>query len=216
MIAGDKNMLQASLTQGVLKIQTRLVTLYTKNLRALGIGGTRMSAFAAMASGAKIPHNLYVYNESMMYFYYFFDLLAFCMGVFCVCHATIVRVFGPTMALTGDSPETVMTAIRNMQAEQTFVFKIAATAIMSVMTAFCILGWMRLDHGIAAMDTVIYVGGMILLVKRGRQTYEMFKWEGEEAKGSMCDLMWTETDGTCMHICARLYVYRARSQCSCH
>jgi hypothetical protein len=75
-----------------------------------------------------------------------------------------------------------MNAIRNMQQEQTFVFKIAATAILSVMTAFCILGWMRLDHGIAAMDTVIYVGGMIMLVKRGRQTYEMFKWDGKTCR----------------------------------
>lgn len=179
MIAGDKNMLQASLTQGVLKIQTRLVTLYTNNLRALGIGGTRMSGFAAMASGAKIHHNLYPYNENMMYVYYFFDLLAFTMAVFCVCQATIVRVFGPTLALSGETPEAVMNAIRNMESEQTFVFKIAATAIISVMIAFCILGWMQLDHGIAAMDTVIYVGGIIMLVKRGRQTYNMFKWEGK-------------------------------------
>jgi hypothetical protein len=185
MIAGDKNLLRATLTQGVLQIQITLVELYNNNINALATGTTLMASFAYTGlAEAYYPHNEHSFNEGLMYFYYFFDILSLAMGVFCICQATIVTMFGPSLALNGQTPEAVTNAVVHMQDQQSFIFWIAAISTVSLMIAMCMLGWARLDHGIAGMDTVLYLGALYLMVQEGQKVYEMFKLD--EARELSC------------------------------
>lgn len=179
MIAGDKGMLQASLTQAVLKMQTRLVTHYNNSLRAVAITGSKMAVCACGVFGLIIDHSKYVYSEHMMYVFYCLNFMSFATGMFSVCQATIVRVFGPTLALSGTTSEVVMATIHNMETELKFAIRIAFVAIVSGMLSLCVLDWMRLDFGIAAMDSVLYIVGIVMLVKKGKETHHLFKYEGK-------------------------------------
>jgi hypothetical protein len=176
MIAGDKNLLRATLAQGVLQIQITLVELYNNNINALATGVTMIASFAYTGlAEAYFPHNDHPYNENLMYFYYFFVIVSLSVGVFCICQSTIVTMFGPSLALNGETHEAVINAVGHMQEQQSFVFWIAAVSTVCLMIAMCFLGWARLDPGIAAMDTVLYAGAIYLMVQEGIKVFEMFK-----------------------------------------
>lgn len=53
MIAANKRLLKATLTEGVLQIQNNLIQLYTNNLGAMGVQAALIGgfAFAAVQSG---------------------------------------------------------------------------------------------------------------------------------------------------------------------
>ena len=50
MIAANKRLLKATLTEGVLEIQSRLIDLYTENLSAMGVLGALIGGFAFAAA----------------------------------------------------------------------------------------------------------------------------------------------------------------------
>jgi hypothetical protein len=188
MIAADKNLLKATLTQGVLSIQSQLIDLYTANLNNIGTLGALIAGFAytGIAEAYYPPGNLASIVE---YFYYFFNIVALSGGVFCVSQATIVSMLGPYLALNGSTEEAVTTAVGHMRDQQTMVFKIGAVCIFSLQTAVCLLTWARRSRGIGAMCTFLYLAVLYVTIKRGLLAFSLFKLDDEDTGADViCDI----------------------------
>lgn len=70
MIAANKRLLKATLTQGVLGIQISLVQLYTKNLAAVGTMAALISGFAFAVLAAEGTYSVSVTDYVLTYFFY--------------------------------------------------------------------------------------------------------------------------------------------------
>ena len=181
MIAADKNKLQATLTQGVLQIQTSLIDLYTKNLNSIGTLGALVAGFA-YTGVAEADYGQTTTSDGIVYFYYFFDVLCLSMGVFCISQATIVAMFGPSLALNGDTAEAVTTAVGHMCDQQTFTFKIGAVSVTSLLISACLLTWARRETGVGAMCMIIYCLFYAAMLIEGKKAYMLFNVDDEEGK----------------------------------
>ena len=97
MIAANKKLLKANLTQGVLGIQTNLINLYTSNLSAVATQAALIAgfAFSAVTTQYADPSNLSLAAEALSYFYYFFFTICFVSALFVLAQATVVVTFGP-------------------------------------------------------------------------------------------------------------------------
>ena len=179
MIAADKNLLQATLTQGVLQIQTSLIDLYTKNLNSIGTLAALVAGFAYTGVAEADYSDTYP-GDVLVYFYYFFDIVCLSMGVFCISQATIVTMYGPSLALNGDTSEAVTAAVGHMCDQQTFTFKIGAVSVTSLLISACLLTWARRDPGVGAMCMIIYLLVYALMVSEGKKAYDLFKIEDED------------------------------------
>lgn len=63
-------------------------------------------------------------NLVLQYFYYPIDVLCLMTSLICVSQATIVAIFGPSMALTAKDPEAMLTAVRLMKEQQGVALKV--------------------------------------------------------------------------------------------
>ena len=175
MIAADKNLLQATLTQGVLSIQFQLVDLYTNNLTAIGTVCALVAGFAYTGYGEAAYSFVNKGDNILAYFYYPADLLALSLGLFAVAHTTIATMFGPAMALNGETPEMVIKAVEHMSDCQTYVCQIGVLCVSALLLSGCILGWARLPRGVAAMNTIVYASVGYVIYREGMKAYILFK-----------------------------------------
>lgn len=180
MIVADRNMLKASLAKGVLEIQLTLIQLYTSNLNAIGTQAALIAGFA-FTGIAETPYpNDNFDDEVIEYFYYFFITVTLVSGLFAVSQATIVTLYGPAMALSGETPEAVTSSVSNMRGQQDFVFKVGGVAITSLFLSAICLSWARRPRGVASVNTIVYLGVYYLMVSEGRKAYLLFSNIKEE------------------------------------
>ena len=71
---------------------------------------------------------------------------------------TIVTLYGPAMALSGETPEAVTSSVSNMRGQQDFVFKVGGVAITSLFLSAICLSWARRPRGVASVNTFVYLG----------------------------------------------------------
>ena len=193
MIAADKNNLQATLTQGVLNLQFKLVQLYTTNLTALGTVSALIASFvySGMACGV-FPNNnpsngTYNPNSNpgyhgLEYLFFVFSVISLMTGVFAVSQTTIVTMFGPALALSGSTPGAVTLAVDHMSQRQTYALLISVVCVATLVLSCCVCDWDRLFYGIAAMNSFIYFGIFYLMVREGLKAYALFKLEDKLVK----------------------------------
>ncbi|CAE7552949.1 unnamed protein product [Symbiodinium microadriaticum] len=180
MIVADRNMLKASLAKGVLEIQLTLIQLYTSNLNAIGTQAALVAGFAFTGIAETIyPQGEFV-DGILEYFYYFFITTTLVSGLFAVSQSTIVTLYGPAMALSGETPEAVTTSVSNMRRQQDFVFKVGAVAVTSLFLSAIFLSWARRPKGVATLNTLVYLGVYYLMVTEGRKAYMLFASIKEE------------------------------------
>jgi hypothetical protein len=180
MIEANKRYLKANLTQGVLGIQTNLINLYSNNLSAVAtqaalIGGFSFTAVSVVYE-ANGPTQL-----ALGYVYYVFFTICLVSSLFILSQATIVVMFGPTMALKGASDEAVKFAAGHMMQQQLIILRAASVAITSLFLAACILSWAYYPIGIATITTVVYMIAYYYLVKHGYEAYRTFVPKDESA-----------------------------------
>lgn len=173
MIEANKRYLKANLTQGVLGIQTNLINLYSNNLSAVAtqaalIGGFSFTAVSVTydASGTT--------QLALGYFYYVCFTVCLVSALFILSQATIVVMFGPTMALKGATDEAVKFAAGHMMNQQLIILRAASIAISSLFLAACILSWANYPVGVATITTVVYIVAYYYLVKMGYEAYRTF------------------------------------------
>jgi len=157
----------------VLGIQTNLITLYSNNLSAIAtqaalIGGFSFTA-VLLSADVDGPTKLV-----LAYFYYSCFTICLVTALFVLSQATIVGMFGPTMALKGSTDEAVKMAADKMMSQQYIILKAALIAITALFSGACLLTWAKYPKGIAAITTFIYLFTYYCLVKLGMDAYLTF------------------------------------------
>ena len=154
-------------------IQTNLVQLYTDNLSAVAtqaalIGGFAFSAVVAPQDTTSLA------QEVLSYFYYTCFAVALVCALFILANATIVVMFGPTMALKGATDDAVKFAATHMRSQQYIILKPAFAAITALYVGACIISWSNYFYGIAIITTVVYVVGYYFMVTACYRSYRTF------------------------------------------
>ncbi len=103
-------------------------------------------------------------------------MLSFASGLFAVTQCTIVVLFGPTMALSGDTPEAVTTTVRHMADSQDYIYKICAVCMASIFLSCIMLGWSSEQPvPVATINTLIYLFVFGVIVNQAIKANRMFK-----------------------------------------
>lgn len=154
-------------------IQTNLIQLYSNNLSAVAtqaalIGGFSFSVLVEHVVADNIK------DETLAYFYVFSFTICLVTALFVLTQATIVVMFGPTMALKGSNDEAVKIAAGHMMAQQYLIFRAAAVTITSLFSGALIVTWANASYGIATITTVIYAVAYYLILTEGWKAYFVF------------------------------------------
>ncbi len=177
MIVGDKNLLTATLTQGVLAIQQNLVQLYSTNLNGMAIQAALIANFAF----AGFTESAYEYNFQKDYYvaYLFYVVNALCLisSIYIVSQSAIVVIFGPTSALNGDSAESVSRAVHLMREQQTHIFVVGIFCLFTLFFSTAALLWNRCNTGPAALGTIAITYIFYLTISEGQKSYLLFQHE---------------------------------------
>ena len=172
MIAANKRLIKVNAKQGVLNIQTTLITIYSNNLSAIATQAALIAGFAFQfvitQRDTTDPSAL-----GLAYFYYSFYTVCLVTALFVLSQATVATVYGPWMAFKSEDNMAVQHAQDIMRSQASFVFKISIVSITSLFCGACIQTWSIYDLGIAAICTFIYVVGYALVVFHGRRAYLM-------------------------------------------
>lgn len=147
--------------------------MYSNNLSAVAtqaalIGGFSFSAVSALSSTETVK------QLALSYFYYVCFTICLVAALFVLSQATIVVMFGPTMALKGSSDEAVKIAAGHMMSQQFLIFQVAALSISALFLGACILSWANYPVGIATITTVIYIVGYYYVIVLGHKAYVTF------------------------------------------
>lgn len=182
MIAADKLALKANLTQGINQILGRLVDLYSKNLNSLGVQTSVVSGLAFTATIASSLHDNYLNNHNPLLsgLYYTFIQFALIATLLSVVLSTIGAAYGPSLALTGSSSAVVvygacysvtsiinlsLTAVKNMQQLQEYVFSLMAFSIFCLIVGVTLYSFANYTTGEAVLVTILCIAGGILLFR---------------------------------------------------
>jgi hypothetical protein len=105
MIAADRLALQANIVQGISSNLRMLVDLYAGNLNSISVQATVLAAlgYASVASTNFDNEKLNTQNPLLSGIYFFLSITCLICGILCVVLCTIAAVYGPRLALTGDS-----------------------------------------------------------------------------------------------------------------
>ncbi len=130
---------------------------------------------------------------TLSYLYILCFTICLVTSLFVLTQATIVVMFGPTMALKGSNDEAVKIAAQHMQEQQLVIFKVASVAVTSLFLGAMIVTWANAPVGIATIVTVVYFVVYYELVKYGKKAYFTFIPKG--GKGILDMITETDADG---------------------
>lgn len=174
MIAANKRLIKANLSQGVTGIQNNLINLYQSNLNAVAVTSALIAGFAFTAvTNGELGGN-HLKDTVLSYFYYSLFTLSFVCAIWALSQATICMMFGPSLALKGQSEDSVQIAADHMRTQQNFVFAIGSVAVTSMFMGACVLSWSIYPVGIAVITTIGYTAGFYLLAWYSRTAYNIF------------------------------------------
>lgn len=154
-------------------IQTNLINLYSNNLSAVATQAALIGGFSFTAVSSVSEANT-VKELALSYFYYVCFTVCLVAALFVLCQATIVVMFGPTMALKGSSDEAVKYAAGHMMQQQLLILRAAGISISALFLAACILSWANYPAGIATITTVVYMVAYYFVVTQGLLAYRTF------------------------------------------
>ncbi len=111
MIEANKKLIKASFAQGVVGIQGNLVSLYQTNLTAMATQAALIAGFSFQAltntAAFSLQDDSVAHPEVLKFFCYSLFTVSFVAALFVLSQATIVVMFGPSMALKGSSEASV-------------------------------------------------------------------------------------------------------------
>ena len=108
----------------------------------------------------------------------------------CVSQATIVAIFGPSMALTAESPEGMIAAIGHMRDQQAFVFKIAIVSATTLFVSTALLCWAKSIPPVAsAACTLAFMVVYYLMIVEGKKAYQLFALSSKKGRVPHCKEM---------------------------
>ena len=111
--------------------------------------------------------NSSITQMALSYFYFVPFTVCLVAALFVLSQATIVVMFGPTMALKGSTDEAVKFAAAQMMGQQFIILKAAMVSITALFIGACVLSWANYPIGIAAITTVVYIVAYYCMIKEG-------------------------------------------------
>ena len=170
MIEANKKLIKANLTQGVAGVQYNVVNLYQANLSAIA---TQAALIAGFAFTAVSNIQLTDQNEVLSYFFFSLFTIVLVTALIVLTQATIVVMFGPSLALKGADQASVKLASDLMREEHWFVLMVGLASITALFLGSCLLTWAIYPSYVAVVCTVIYVIGYIALYYHGYRAYKL-------------------------------------------
>lgn len=170
-------MVKAAAKQGGLNIQSTLITIYANSLSAIA---TQAALIAGFAFQFVITQRDTVLDTHLTLAYFYYTCYTICLvgALFALSQATVTTVYGPWMAFNSVTDDAVQSAHDVMRSQATFVVKIAVVSITALFLGVCLQTWSIYDYGIAAICTLIYIVGYILLIYYGRSAYIRLRPKG--------------------------------------
>ena len=110
MIAADRLALKANVVQGISQNLQLLVDLYSTNLNSCGVQSSVIASimYASLASTSLDDTYLNENKPWLAGLYYSLSILSLTAAMSCVILCTIAAVYGPWLALTGESNEVII------------------------------------------------------------------------------------------------------------
>jgi len=174
MIAANKRLLKATLTEGVLGIQINLIQLYQANLSAVATQAALIAGFSFSAITTEFVHTYGSVSTVLSYVYYCCFTVCFCAALFALSQSTIVVMFGPSMALKADDSDAVRVASEYMRQQQVLVFNIGVVSVTALFVGACVLTWATYEIPIAAICCCVYIGAFYIVVAQGAKAFDIF------------------------------------------
>lgn len=132
-----------------------------------------IAGFAFSAIGTfSLPTNL----AGLVLSYFYVPIFTICLiaALFLLTQATIVTMYGPSLALKGDDETSVKIASDMMKTQQDFILGIGAVSITALFVGAMILSWSLYPPGIAVITTIFYFAGYYALIVYGKRAYIVF------------------------------------------
>lgn len=174
MIAANKRLLKATLTEGVLGIQINLIQLYQANLSAVATQAALIAGFSFAAITTEFTNTYGTFSTVLSYVYYSCFTVCFCAALFALSQSTIVVMFGPSMALKADDSDAVRVASEYMRQQQVLVFNIGVVSVTALFVGACVLTWATYDYPIAAICCLVYISSFYIVVVQGAKALDIF------------------------------------------
>jgi hypothetical protein len=178
MIHADKNYLKATLSMGMLQIQTALIDLYVGNLQSLG---TIAALIAALAMKGFLetdwPIKEYVDTPTTEYLYYIFNLLSFTLAAYATSQAMFVTIKGPSTALQGDNAEVVLKVADKIRDGRLYCLKLSFMSITFFFFASILLYYTKVPNGLAIYMSLVFLSGYVLFVYESYKCFKIFNPE---------------------------------------
>jgi len=189
MIAANKRLLKATLTEGVLNIQSNLIDLYATNLQTLGTQAALIASFAfafVVSEGISSDENgLKRRNDEGEWLpnvYYVLFTICVISSFFTLSQCTIVTMFGPSKALKGQTTDAVKDAADSMRHQIFFILRIAGVAVTSMFGGTLFFAVAHLPYPVAIPTIFCLVVGYYLIYSHGKSTYALFALENDITK----------------------------------
>ena len=161
-------------------IQTNLINLSSNNLSAVATQAALIGGFSFTAVSTTYDDTTLA-GLILSYFYYVCFTVCLVAALFVLSQATIVVMFGPTMALKGSSDEAVKFAATHMMQQQLLILRAASISISALFLAACILSWANYPYGIATITTIVYCTAYYFVIVEGYKAYRTFVPNDENA-----------------------------------
>jgi len=180
MIAANKKLLNASLTEGVLTLQSQLIDLYTNNLNVLATQFALIMGFTSSSlignRDAAYPDNYATsyMNKALCYCFMFFLTFCFITGSLVLVQCSVVTIFGPAKALKGDTSDKVKAAADRMRKYLKEIAMCAVASLISLWISALCFTWLNSPHELAAALTFLYIVGAFGIVVYARRALEHF------------------------------------------
>jgi len=174
MIHGDKNYLKATLTKGMLELQTRLINLYVGNLQSIGTQAALIGAFSFAGIGEiTMPTTGYTWI-GLEFLYDCFIHATLCLSIFATAQSTLVTMHGPAVALKGAEFDTVLFVANKIRDQRRLVLFIGAASLTCIFLATIFNFWAKIPPAVALSTTIVYVVGYAFTVREGLRCYDAF------------------------------------------
>lgn len=173
MLVADRSALAATVQQGLLAIREREMNLFAGNLNAIG---TQAALFAGFAFTALAGMDLSQTSEAFRVFLALSASLTFGSSLHCVCRATFVNMWGPSLALQGASAEDVIFAVDKMRTERAYLYRWGVISMCCFIIMASLVNWVTLGDVSASFATVVIIlmACHTVMVERAvRKTFEI-------------------------------------------
>jgi hypothetical protein len=182
MIAANKRFITATLTEGVLAIQSNLIELYTSNLTAVATQAALIAGFTFAVITQPDATNWDSMSDStytMAYIYTISYTLCLITSLCVLSQSTIVVMFGPSKALKGDNEDHVKQAADNMRKYQKHILKLAFASISALFCGSVAFQFAHAPIYLAGVSALLFLIGFIMLVYYGLKAFDDFKLDDD-------------------------------------